>query len=48
MRFLKKRRQKESRFARDVNHVIAKELVRRAQGTDRGIALEDLKGSVNG
>jgi predicted transposase len=43
-RLLKKRRQKESRFARDVNHCIAKELVKRAQGTGRGIALEDLKG----
>jgi putative transposase len=43
-RLLKKRRQKESRFARDVNHRIAKELVRRAKGTGRGIALEDLKG----
>jgi IS605 OrfB family transposase len=43
-RLLKKRRQKEARFARDVNHWIAKELVKRAQGTGRGIALEDLKG----
>jgi putative transposase len=43
-RLLKKRRQKEARFARDVNHWISKQLVQRAQGTDRGIALEDLKG----
>jgi IS605 OrfB family transposase len=43
-RLLKKRRQKESRFARDVNHQIARKLVERAKGTGRGIALEDLKG----
>ena len=43
-RLLKKRRRKESRFARDVNHCISKKLVAKAQGTDRGIALEDLKG----
>jgi putative transposase len=43
-RLLRKRRQIESRFARDVNHRIAKKLVRRAQDTGRGIALEDLKG----
>ena len=41
-RLLKKRRRKESRFARDVNHRISKMLVARAKGTGRGIALEDL------
>jgi IS605 OrfB family transposase len=35
---------RESRFRRDVNHCISKELVARAKGTGRGIALEDLKG----
>jgi IS605 OrfB family transposase len=35
---------KERRFARDVNHRIAKALVRKAHDTGRGIALEDLKG----
>lgn len=43
-RLLKKRRQKESRFAQDVNHWISKQLVQRAKGTGCGIALEDLKG----
>ena len=43
-RLLKKRRRKESRFARCVNHCISKSLVAKAQGTNRGIALEDLKG----
>ncbi|MCL8208630.1 MAG: transposase [Actinomycetia bacterium] len=43
-RLLKKRRRKERRFAADVNHRIAKRLVAKAQGTGRGIALEDLKG----
>lgn len=43
-RLLKKRRRKEARFARDVNHVISKHLVGKAKGTRRGIALEDLKG----
>jgi IS605 OrfB family transposase len=43
-RLLKKRRRKESLFARDVNHCVSKKLVAKAQGTNRGIALEDLKG----
>ncbi|AWS44901.1 RNA-guided endonuclease TnpB family protein [Streptosporangium sp. 'caverna'] len=43
-RLLKKRRRKESRFARDVNHVISKHLVGKAKGTGSGIALEDLEG----
>lgn len=43
-RLLQKRRRKEARFARDVNHVIAKQLVAKAKDTGRGIALEDLKG----
>lgn len=41
---LKKRRRKESLFARDVNHCVSKKLVAKAEGTGRGIALEDLKG----
>lgn len=44
VRLLKKRREQERRFARDVNHCIAKALVAKAKGTGRGIALEDLKG----
>lgn len=36
--------QKESRYRRDVNHQISKTLVALAEGTGRGIALEDLKG----
>jgi IS605 OrfB family transposase len=43
-RLLRRRRAKETRFARDVNHRIAKAIVRKAQDTGRGIALEDLKG----
>jgi IS605 OrfB family transposase len=43
-RLLRKRRRKESRFARDVNHVISKAIVREAEGTGRGIKLEDLSG----
>jgi putative transposase len=43
-RLLKKRSQKEQRFAKQENHRIAKELVTRAKGTLRGIALEDLSG----
>ncbi|MFF5206513.1 RNA-guided endonuclease InsQ/TnpB family protein [Streptosporangium sp. NPDC000396] len=43
-RLLKNRRRKESRFARDVNHVISKQLVGKAKDTGRGIALEDLQG----
>ena len=42
---LKKRRRKEQLFARDVNHVISKKVVAKAEGTSRGIALEDLKGN---
>jgi putative transposase len=41
---LKRRSRKEKRFAKDVNHQIAKELVERAKDTGRGIALEELKG----
>lgn len=43
-RLLKKRRMKETRFARDLNHRIAKDIVRKAKDTGRGIAVEDLKG----
>ncbi|MEU3169639.1 transposase [Streptosporangium sp. NPDC006930] len=43
-RLLKRRRRKESRFARNVNHVIAKQLVGKAKDTRSGIALEDLEG----
>jgi IS605 OrfB family transposase len=46
-RLLAKRRRRESRFARDVNHVISKALVSEAKGTGRGIKLEDLSG-ING
>ncbi|MER5917619.1 transposase, partial [Streptomyces sp. NPDC001982] len=43
-RWLKKRRRKESRRARDINHKIAKHVVAEAERTGRGIALEDLGG----
>ena len=42
-RLLRKRRVKERRFARDVNHRISKEIVSVAQRTGRGIAFENLK-----
>ena len=41
---LRNRSGRERRLAADVNHTIAKNLVRRAQRTGRGIALEDLTG----
>jgi putative transposase len=43
-RLLVKRRRRESRFARHVNHVISKRIVAAAQGTRRAVALEDLQG----
>jgi IS605 OrfB family transposase len=43
-RLLKKRSRRESRFAADTNHRIAKSIVAEAQRTSRGIALEDLTG----
>ena len=43
-RRIRKAGRKESRFRRDVNHRIAKEIVRTAKGTSRGIAVEDLNG----
>ena len=43
-RLLKKRSNKESRFVTDVNHCIAKKIVRSAKSTGRGIAHENLKG----
>src|SRR5262249_13197006 len=42
-RLLKKWSGKERRFAKDVNHCLSKAIVQTAQGTSRGIALEDLK-----
>jgi putative transposase len=38
---------KEQRFRRDVSHTISKQLVAKAKDTDKGIALEDLKGIRN-
>ncbi|WP_328980901.1 transposase [Streptomyces canus] len=43
-RRLKKRRRKEARRAKDINHKIAKHVVAEAERTGRGIALEDLTG----
>lgn len=43
-RLLKKRRRTERRFAKDVNHTISKRIVAVAQGTERGIAVENLNG----
>lgn len=43
-RRLKKRSRKQRRFQQHVNHCTAKRLVTVAQGTGRGIALEDLTG----
>jgi IS605 OrfB family transposase len=43
-RRLKELARKEKRFASDVNHVVAKGIVAKAKRTNRGVALEDLKG----
>lgn len=43
-RLLKKRKRKETRFQRDVNHCISKKIVEQAKRTGRGIAIEDLIG----
>jgi putative transposase len=43
-RHLKRLSGKEKRFARDVNHRIAKQVVAQAEGTGRGIAVEELTG----
>jgi IS605 OrfB family transposase len=43
-RLLKKRSRRETRFVRDTNHCVSKRLVAQAQGTARGIAIEDLNG----
>lgn len=43
-RLLVKRRRKEGRFARAVNHCISKKVVTKAKDTGRGIALEALGG----
>lgn len=43
-RLLRKRRQREKRFARWVNHNISKEVVAKANTRTLGIALEDLQG----
>ncbi len=42
LRLLKKRSGRERRFVRDVNHCLSKAIVSTAQGTGRGIALENL------
>ena len=43
-RALKRAKGKESNFRSHTNHVISKQLVRTAQDTSRGIAIEELKG----
>ena len=43
-RHLNKLSGKESRFARNTNHVISKEIVQKAKGTSSAIAIEDLSG----
>ncbi|MEU3310853.1 transposase [Nocardiopsis sp. NPDC006832] len=43
-RVLKRLRRRETRRARDVNHTISKRIVERAERTDHGIVLEDLRG----
>jgi IS605 OrfB family transposase len=43
-RLLKKRSRKESRFAKDVNHRISKEIVSEAKRTNQAVVLEDLTG----
>ena len=43
-RHLKKLSGRERKFKKDINHVISKQIVRLAEDTNRGIALENLKG----
>lgn len=43
-RHLRKLSGKESRFVRNVNHVISKEIVQKAKGTSSAIAIENLNG----
>ena len=43
-RLLRQQSKKEQRFSNDTNHAISKSIVVKAQGTGRGIALEDLGG----
>jgi putative transposase len=43
-RHLKQIRRRQSRFVRNSNHVISKQLVARAASTGRALSLEDLKG----
>jgi putative transposase len=43
-RHLKKLSGKERRFKRDTNHVLSKHIKGKAKRSDRGVALEDLKG----
>ncbi len=43
-RLLKKRSLKESRFSKDINHVISKRIVQTAKRTNRAIAIEELTG----
>lgn len=43
-RLLRKRRRTEQRFASHLNHTISKRIVATAQGTGRGIAIEELGG----
>jgi len=45
---LKRISRKERRFKKDTNHCISKQIVETAQGTNRAIALEDLKGIRSG
>ncbi len=50
-RLLRKRSGREKRFSKDVNHCLSKAIVQTAQGTGRGVALEDLthiRSRVNG
>ena len=43
-RHLKKLSGRESRFARNTNHIISKEIVQKAKGTSSAIAIENLEG----
>ncbi len=43
-RALRRMKAKEARFRKDYNHVIAKKIVSSAKRTERGIALEELRG----
>src|SRR5205823_6690249 len=46
-RKLKRLRGRQARYQRNINHIISKQVVQKAKGTGRGVALENLGGIRN-